>query len=122
MVKVNLKDLFLRRQRELMASLERTRSIVDHAGTMGDASELDWIGMLDKYLPTRYAVGKAFVVDSTGERSDQLDVVIYDSQFSPRLLNEPGVLYIPSESVYAVFEVKQDLDKAHLEYAGKKIA
>ena len=29
---------------------------------------------------------------------------------------------LPAESVYAVFEIKQDLTKEHMEYAGKKIA
>ena len=29
---------------------------------------------------------------------------------------------MPAESVYAVFEVKQNLDKEHIEYAGKKAA
>jgi hypothetical protein len=30
--------------------------------------------------------------------------------------------YIPAESVYAAFEIKQHLDKGHLEYAAEKIA
>ena len=39
--------------------------------------------MLRKYLPRRYTATKAHVVDSLGSFSDQIDVVIFDRQYSP---------------------------------------
>lgn len=60
------------------------------------------------------------MVDNTGERSDQIDIVIYDQQYSPFVFCLEGVKYIPAESVYAIFEVKQVLNKNHLLYASKK--
>lgn len=122
MVKIDLKQLFLKRQIELMSKLDLKRTMIQHPGTKGDASELDWIGMLAVYLPARYCVEKAFVVDCYGELSEQQDVVIYDAQYSPALLKENGVLYVPAESVYAVLEVKQELSKPYITYAGEKIA
>lgn len=68
--------------------------------------------MLETYLPKRYCVSDAFVIDSTGGRSDQIDLVIYDRQYSPFLFNHHGALFIPAESVYAVFEVKQEVSQA----------
>jgi hypothetical protein len=77
--------------------------------------------MLEKYLPKRYQVSNAFVIDSKGGISEQQDIVIHDRQYSPFLFNHAGALYIPAESVYAVLEVKQNLTAGHIEYAGKKI-
>jgi len=78
--------------------------------------------MLRDYLPKRYCAEKAFVVDSTGRLSQQIDVVIFDQQYSPFLFNQDGTLYVPAESVYAVFEVKPALTKHVLKYAAAKAA
>lgn len=47
-------------------------------------------------------------------------MVIYDQQYSPFFFNRDTSLYIPAESVYAVLEIKQELKKEYIEYAGKK--
>lgn len=78
--------------------------------------------MLGDYLPNRYCVSKAFVIDSAGERSDEIDLVIYDRQYSPFLFNQDGAIFIPAESVYAVFEIKQALDGENVAYAIEKAA
>jgi hypothetical protein len=117
---IDLKALFLGLQKEMLAALAVDKQHLPHPGTKGDATELQWITLLEHYLPKRYAVAKAFVLDSTGTLSDQLDVVIYDRFYTPFLLNHNNAQYIPAEGVYGVFEVKQTLDKAHLEYAAAK--
>ncbi len=119
---IDLKQLFLSLQKQMIAKLTTNRENILHPGTKGDASEIDWIKMLRDYLPKRYNIDKAFVLDSKGCLSDQIDIVIYDRQYSPFLFNQSNALYIPAESVYAVIEVKQDMDKANLEYAGIKAA
>ncbi|MDP2316688.1 MAG: hypothetical protein Q8P41_27585 [Pseudomonadota bacterium] len=115
-------DLFGSLQERLQASLKVARAVIGHPGTKGDACEGDWVGMLGMHLPARYSVSKAFVVDCDGAISDQLDVVIYDRQYSPLLFQHGTCLYIPAESVYGVMEVKQDLTREHVLYAGEKIA
>ena len=102
-------------------SLRICRRHIDHPGSKGDSSENEWINWLTKYLPKRYKVDKAFVVDHEGFISEQIDVVIYDRQYSPFVFHHNGIIYIPAESVYAVFEVKQELDKGNIEYAAGKI-
>lgn len=78
--------------------------------------------MLSDFRPKRYGVTKAFVVDVHGGLSGQLDIVIHDRQYSPLLFEVGGARFIPAESVYAVFEVKQKVNKEYVEYAGEKIA
>jgi hypothetical protein len=70
----------------------------------------------------RYQMEKAFILDSKGKMSEQIDIVVFDRQYSPFLFNQDGALYVPAESVYAVIEVKQALSKDYLEYAGTKAA
>lgn len=102
--------------------LETVRRSFAHPGTMGDASEEVWLEMLKTYLPRRYEAEKAFVVDSLGVFSHQIDVVIFDRQYSPFIFNFQGQKIIPAESVYAVFEAKQTINAGLVEYAQSKIA
>lgn len=49
-------------------------------------------------------------------------MVVHDRHYSPLLFEVGGAKFIPAECVYAVFEVKQDIYREHIDYAGKKIA
>lgn len=113
-------EIFYKLQQQMISTLEASRVIIDHPGAKGDASELKWIEWLEAYLPKRYKVGKAFVVDSSNQISDQLDLVIYDQQYTPFVYVDKGTSYIPAESVYAIFEVKQSLNTENIKYAGEK--
>jgi len=117
--KVDLYVLLKSLQSQLATGLQ-VREVVDHPEAKGTASELDWKGMLSQFLPLRYQVSKAFVIDSVGERSDQVDIVVHDRQYSPLLFEHSGATYIPAESVYAVFEVKQTVGSGEILYAGRK--
>ncbi|MCA9217176.1 MAG: hypothetical protein KDB27_29105 [Planctomycetales bacterium] len=119
--KVDLAGLFRSRQKATQAAQELNREFAIHQGTKGEATETSWIRLLQEYLPNRYAIERAMVVDSNGEASEQIDIVIFDRQYTPFVINYEGLVYIPAESVYAVFEVKQDVSKEHVEYASKKI-
>lgn len=119
---VNMRDMFKRMQAQMLTTLELGRTQIIHNGEMGEAAEESWRKWLREYLPKRYRVDKAIVVDCDGNTSDQIDIVIYDSQYSYFVFRHEQVIYVPAESVYAVIEVKQDLNKAHLEYAGNKAA
>src|SRR5438128_2046395 len=118
---IDFKQLFGSLQAELDAKLKSGR-IIQHPGSKGDNSELNWIEMLRQYLPQRYRIEKAFVVDSKGAISEQLDIVVFDAHYSPPIFNTGGTLYVPAESVYAVLEVKPELNKENLEYASQKAA
>jgi hypothetical protein len=79
--------------------------------------------MLRDFLPTRYAIGPAFVVDHEGGLSEQIDVAIYDTHYSPQWFGTSGqTRFIPVESVYAIFEVKPDLNGTYLRSAQEKVA
>lgn len=118
---VDLAGLFRSRQKATEAAQELNREFAVHQGTKGEATESSWIDLLREYLPNRYAIERAMVVDSNGEASQQIDIVIFDRQYTPFVINFEGLVYIPAESVYAIFEVKQDISKEHVEYSSEKV-
>ena len=118
---VDLKKIFLGLQTEMVAKLRNSRANVKHPTAKGNVTESSWRRLLETYLPKRYAVESAFVIDSNGNISEQIDLVIFDRHFSPFLFHEDGAIYIPAESVYAVFEIKQEATNANLSYAAKKV-
>jgi hypothetical protein len=62
------------------------------------------------------------VIDCEGNVSEQIDIIIYDALYTPFVFNKDGVKLIPAESVYAVFEAKQDAaQNDNIKYAGQKV-
>lgn len=117
-----LKSAFVAEQKVLATQLELSCSSITHDGTMGDVNEQHFIDFFRKYLPLRYGVDTGIVIDSTGATSDQIDIVIFDRQYTPTLLDQKSHRFIPAEAVYAVFEVKPEINKTYLEYAANKAA
>jgi hypothetical protein len=116
-----LRDAFASEQECLAASLKSSFRIT-HNGDRGEVNEQFFIDFLRAYLPKRYTVEKAIVLDSRGQVSDSIDIVVFDRQYTPTLLDNDKHRYVPAEAVYAVFECKPTIDKGYLEYAGDKIA
>lgn len=124
---VDIKDLFSSLQSQMQGVLATNSKFIAHPGCEGDSLENAWIELLRKYLPNRYSIDKAMVIDYQGNVSHQIDIVIYDNWFTPFIFNQNGFKYIPAEGVYAVFEVKPDIGsssdrKNNILYAGEKIA
>lgn len=106
---------------EIEQRLALARKSFGHPGTKGDASEGVWLELFENYLPKRYQSAKAHVVDSEGNFSEQIDVVIFDRQYSPFIFKFQGQLVVPAESVYAAFEAKQVANAAFVSYAQDKV-
>ena len=124
--KINIGELFGSLQNQMVAQLNTNREFILHSGSKGDSLENVWIEWLRSYLPNRYCVDKAIVIDSNGSLSHQIDLVIYDQQYTPFVFKQNGIFYIPAEGVYAIFEVKPDFkgkvdEDNFFQYAGKKI-
>jgi hypothetical protein len=115
-----LRRAFEAEQQVLACQLRLSAQSVTHDGTLGEVNEQCFIDVLRRYLPHRYAIDRGIVIDSKGCTSDQIDLVIYDRQYTPTLLDQHAHRFIPAEAVYCVLEVKPTLNKAYLEYAGDK--
>ena len=117
---VDLHEILKHHQTAMLAGLDMARTVFDNAEAKGDATESEWIKVIDEFLPGRYQCSAAFVLDSNGARSDFIDVVIHDCHYCPLLFEQGGQRFVPAESVYATFETRQDLNKGNVEYAAAK--
>ena len=118
----SLQQLLASLHDDIEQRLATARKAFGHPDAKGDASEAVWVQLFDAYLPKRYSALNAFVVDSEGAFSEQIDVVIFDRQYSPFVFNYHGQTVVPAESVYGVFETKQAINAAHVTYAQNKVA
>ena len=116
-----LQAAFATEQECLISSLKSSNRI-SHPGDRGEVNEQHFIDFLTKYLPNRYTIKKAIIIDSTGAVSRSIDVVVFDRQYTPTLLDNDKHRYVPAEAVYAVFECKPKIDKEYLEYAADMAA
>ncbi len=114
-----LQRAFASEQACLIAKLRSSDRVI-HDGDRGEVNEQYFIEVLRHYLPNRYTVHKASILDSEGEISDSIDVVVFDRQYTPALLDSESHRYVPAEAVYAVFECKPKINKYYLEYAAEK--
>jgi hypothetical protein len=118
--RVDLNQVFLHMQRRMLAQLQ-VGSALEHASSCGAASESHWLKLFNSHLPERYRATSAFIVDSTGGRSRQIDIAIYDRFYSPLIFPYESGFLVPAESVYAIVEVKQVLTRQYVRDAGLKI-
>ena len=74
-------------------------------------------------LPRGIGVGSGFVIDSFGNTSRQMDVVLYEKEICPvfAINNDPDSTYYPCEGVIAVGEVKSYIGSGELEDIFRKI-
>ncbi len=114
-----LREAFATEQECLISHLKSSNRIT-HQGDKGEVNEQHFIDFLRRYLPNRYTVEKAIVIDSLGAVSDSIDVVVFDRQYTPTLLDNNKHRYVPAEAVYAIFECKPKIDKCYLDYAAGK--
>lgn len=115
-----LKEALAAEQSVLAVQLEMSAKSITHNGVMGEVNEQHFIKVLRKYLPRRYEVAQGIVIDSNGATSDQIDVVIFDNQYTPTLLDQHAHRFIPAEAVYCILEIKPTINKQYLDYAADK--
>ena len=116
----NLHTAYKGEEEKLLVALRTGREVAGHPVAQGQGTESNWHAVLVDVLPKRYQVSTGFVVDSRGSQSDQIDLIIRDAHFSPLFWEFGGFLYVPAESVYAVFEVRQTINRENVLYASDK--
>ena len=89
--------------------LELRSRLISHPGELGSDREEVIRGFLRRNLPSRFEVSTGFVFDAAGKISEQIDIVIADSQVCP-LFEMPGkVRLFPCEAVVAIGQVKSSM-------------
>jgi hypothetical protein len=83
---------------------------------IGSAKEKEVIRKLEILLPNSVRIGSGCVIDSYGNTSKQMDIIIYEKEFCPVFcINESAeTTYYPCEGVIAVGEIKSSLNSKEL--------
>jgi hypothetical protein len=84
---------------------------------VGGARETPTRRKLESLLPPFVGVGTGCIIDSFGNTSKQMDIVLYEKNICPvySINDTPETTYFPCEGVIAVGEVKSTLNNKELE-------
>ncbi|MCJ7423887.1 hypothetical protein MUP01_06415 [Candidatus Bathyarchaeota archaeon] len=109
---MSLDELFDGVSKKLKIDFEEQAKILGHPGEVGSGRENVLKSILTKYIPKRFSVDSGFVIDALGNRSQQIDIVIYEANYTPVFEIVEGKKFFPCETVVAVGQVKTDIGSA----------
>lgn len=114
---MDIKGIFDEVSNQMRSDFLKAQKSLSHAGLKGGANEEALRRFLRQYLPRTLDVTTGMIVDSQGNQSRQLDIILSDSAKTPIFYESSETRVIPIECVYAVIEVKAFLGKRELEKA-----
>lgn len=114
----DLVDFMRQISTEMAAEYQRIRRrSADDPGTAGDEGEENWAALLRDWLPRDYiVVTKGQILSQDGFTSPQIDVLVLNGSYPPRLVNKKKYL---AAGVSAAFECKTTLRASHIATAVK---
>ena len=93
---------------------------VGHPVAKGDAREHGWRELFRRFLPNCYGVKSGFIIDASGNLSEQIDCIIYSKDMGIELYSVGHHTVIAIEAVLGAFEVKPLIEGKTLKYARDK--
>ncbi|MBJ6363921.1 DUF6602 domain-containing protein [Paenibacillus sp. GCM10012307] len=80
-----------------------------HNVTMGSFREEVWKAMFTQIIPKKFSIERSvFIIDSEGTVSNEVDLAIFDEQYTPYIFNYGQMKFIPVEAVAAVVQCKSE--------------
>lgn len=104
----------------LRMEVEGFARLVRHNGERGRENEMALSRLLTNLLPGYLQVGSGMLIDSTGDFSKQLDLVLFDAHDEPTAFAQTTQLLFPVEVALAAVEVKTKLTTSDLDDMIKK--
>lgn len=99
-IKNNYKNL----EHELVTQLSYE---VAHNVTTGTNREEIWVDFFKRIIPKKFKIARSvFIIDSNSNCSKEVDIAIYDEQYTPYIFNYGNIKFIPIEAVAAVVQCK----------------
>lgn len=118
---MDLKEIFDEVSNQMKSDFVKAQKSLSHAGLKGEANEETVRKFLRQYLPKTLDITTGMLVDSNGNQSRHLDIIICDTVKTPIFYQSGETRVIPIECAYAVIEVKAFLDKPELEKSYKNM-
>ncbi|WP_195572557.1 DUF6602 domain-containing protein [Paenibacillus sp. 1001270B_150601_E10] len=78
-----------------------------HYVTIGSFREEVWQSLFEQIVPKKFSIERSvFIIDSNGQVSKEVDLIIFDEQYTPYIFNYGKIKYIPIEAVAVVVQCK----------------
>ena len=78
-----------------------------HSGITGDHREKMWMKLFRGIIPGKFAMAQGVkIIDSEGNTSNEVDIAVYDEQYTPYVFQYNTLKFIPIEAVAMVIECK----------------
>ncbi|MBK5261553.1 MAG: hypothetical protein JJE17_03135 [Peptostreptococcaceae bacterium] len=85
----------------------------NHQLTAGYNREKIWLELFRQIIPMKFAIRQGvFLIDSKGNVSKEVDIAVFDEQFTPYIFNYRNIHFIPIEAVSVVVQCKSKTIKA----------
>ena len=110
----DIKENYLKMEREIVTQLNY--NVSNHRLTAGTYREEIWADFFRKIVPRKFNIARSvFIIDSKENISNEVDIAIYDEQYTPYIFNYGLIKFIPIEAVAAVVQCKsRSLDRDDL--------
>jgi len=78
-----------------------------HSNITGNYREEMWIKLFRSIIPKKFSMAQGvMIIDSEGNVSNEVDIAVYDEQYTPYVFNYNTLKFIPIEAVAVVIECK----------------
>lgn len=103
----NLKRFHESLGKELLDVKDRVRYLIGDSHWLSDGEHKEAVlkEVISRFLSNNYSIGRGFVINNKKERTNQIDIIIYNNE-SPLLFKEGDFVIVPSNIVCAIIEVK----------------
>jgi hypothetical protein len=79
----------------------------EHDGLTGDYREQMWMKLFRSIIPQKFSMAQGvMIIDSKGNISKEVDIAVYDEQYTPYVFQYNTLKFIPIEAVAVVIECK----------------
>lgn len=101
---------------------EKVKSMKElrHNLSKGEIRELFLNELLSNFITDQFGIGTGIIVDSNGNQSHQMDIIIYDKRLLPPMIKNSNLGVYPLETVLAVIEVKSSINRKEILNTEKK--
>lgn len=111
----NIHDIVTHNLKILETKLARIRIATNHSSIKGTLLEKAVCDFFQTMLPNNLGITSGFIIDSNGNQSTQLDLIIYDNLKGCTFFNEGGISILPCEFVHCAIEVKTSINSTELQ-------
>ncbi|SDZ39529.1 hypothetical protein SAMN05421736_111146 [Evansella caseinilytica] len=81
----------------------------NHHLTTGTNRENVWLTLFERIIPRKFCIEQSvFIIDSYGQISAEVDIAVFDEQYTPYIFNYGKIKFIPIEAVAVAVQCKSN--------------